>query len=156
MIEEHIDSMMDADIMFLQMMIPHHEQAIEMSRLASSNGASPAVQQLAEAIASAQAPEIEQMRAWLEGVHAPDMMGHGHMPMSGVLSASQMSELASARGAEFDRLYIEGMIGHHQGAVQMAQDELVAGEDPKVIALAKQIIASQTAEITQMQSMATS
>jgi len=95
--------LMDADIMFLDMMIPHHAQAVAMSKLASTNGASPRVQQLADAIAAAQEPEIQQMQSWLDQAHAPDMMGDG-MSMSGILSASQMKQLAAARGGEFDRL----------------------------------------------------
>lgn len=148
-----VGTMMDADIMFLEMMIPHHEQAVEMSKLASTNGASPAVQQLADAIAAAQGPEIEQMQAWLDEAHAPDMMEDGGMAMSGVLTSGQMAALGAARGAEFDRLYLEGMIGHHQGAVQMAQDEIDSGDNPVVIALANKIIAAQTAEIAQMRSL---
>ena len=145
--------LMDADIMFLDMMIPHHAQAVAMSKLASTNGASPRVQQLADAIAAAQEPEIQQMQSWLDQAHAPDMMGDGHMSMSGILSASQMKQLAAARGGEFDRLYLEGMIGHHQGAIQMAQQVIDAGDNAVVISLAQKIIAAQTAEITQMQSM---
>jgi uncharacterized protein (DUF305 family) len=145
--------MMDADIMFLQMMIPHHQQAIEMSSLASTNDASPDVQRLAEAIAAAQGPEIEQMKSWLDQAHAPDMLADHHMTMSGMLSSSQMSELAAARGAQFDRLYLEGMIGHHQGALQMAQDEIESGENPDVVAFAKKVVTDQTAEIARMTSM---
>lgn len=145
--------LMDADIMFLDMMIPHHAQAVEMSKLASTNGASPTVQQLADAIAAKQEPEIQQMQSWLDQAHAPNMMGDGHMSMSGLLSASQMKQLAAARGGEFDRLYVEGMIGHHQGAIQMAQQVIDAGGSTVVISLAKKIVAAQTAEITRMQSM---
>jgi uncharacterized protein (DUF305 family) len=153
MTNESVGTMTHADVMFLEMMIPHHEQAVEMSRLASTNGASPGVQQLADAIAAAQGPEIEQMKSWLDEAQAPDMMGAGHASMTGILTESQMTQLAAATGAAFDRLFLEGMIGHHQGAIQMAQDVIDAGDNSMVNALAKKFIAAQTAEITQMQSM---
>jgi uncharacterized protein (DUF305 family) len=145
--------MMDADIMFLQMMIPHHEQAVVMSKLASSQGASPEVLKLADAIAAAQGPEIEQMRTWLEDSGAGTAMGGHAMHMDGVLSDEQMAELSNAKGADFDRLYLEGMIGHHEGAITMAQDVIDNGENPTVIALAQKIIDAQTAEIAQMKRM---
>ncbi len=153
MMSQGIGTMMAADVMFLEMMIPHHQQAVEMSQLASSNGASPEVQKLADKIAAAQGPEIEQMQSWLDDANAPDMMGGSSMGMAGVLSDAQMSKLAAAKGAAFDRLYLQGMIGHHEGAVAMAQDVIDSGENPTVIALAKKIIEAQTAEIAQMKRM---
>lgn len=148
-----VGSMMDADIMFLQMMIPHHEQAVEMSKLAASNGASPEVQKLADTIAAAQGPEIEQMRGWLDETGAGEMMGGHAGHMAGVLSEEAMAELAAAQGADFDRLYLEGMIEHHEGAIGMAQDVIDSGENPAVIALAQKIIDAQAAEIVQMKQM---
>jgi len=148
-----IGTMMDSDVMFLEMMIPHHQQAVEMSQLAASHGASPEVQKLADAIASEQGPEIEQMQSWLDDAHAPDMMGGSTMGMAGVLSETEMMKLEAVQGADFDRLYLEGMIGHHEGAITMAQDVIDSGENPTVIALAKKIIAAQTAENAQMKKM---
>jgi len=153
MMNQGIGTMMDADVMFLQMMIPHHEQAVEMSKLAAKNGASPEVQQLADTIAAAQGPEIDQMRAWLDESGAGMMMGNHAGHMGGVLSADQMSQLADSQGADFDRLYLQGMMAHHAGAIAMAQDVIDNGENPTVIALAKKIIAAQNAEITQMKQM---
>lgn len=153
MMNQGIGTMMDADVMFLQMMIPHHEQAVEMSNLAASNGASPEVQKLADTIAAAQGPEIEQMQSWLDDSGAGSMMGNHAGHMAGVLSDEAMSELKAAQGADFDRLYLQGMIGHHEGAVAMAQDVIDNGENPTVIALAKKIIDAQTAEIAQMKQM---
>ena len=151
--DQGIGTMMDADVMFLQMMIPHHEQAVEMSKLAAKNGASPEVQQLADTIAAAQGPEIEQMRAWLDDSGAGMMVGNHAGHMGGVLSAEQMSQLADAQGVDFDRLNLQGMMAHHAGAIAMAQDVIDNGENPTVIALAKKIIAAQTAEIAQMKQM---
>lgn len=150
---EGMSSLTDSDVMFLQMMIPHHEQAVEMSKLASTRGASPAVQKLADAIAAAQGPEIEQMRTWLEESGAGTAMGGHAMHMDGVLSDEQMAELSNTKGADFDRLYLEGTIGHHEGAITMARDTIDNGENPTVIALAQKIIDAQTAEIAQMKQM---
>jgi uncharacterized protein (DUF305 family) len=153
MMNQGIGTMMDADVMFLQMMIPHHEQAVEMSMLAAKNGAGPQVLKLADTIAAAQGPEIEQMRTWLDESGAGMMMGGHAGHMDGVLSDEQMSQLADAQGADFDRLYLEGMIGHHEGAITMAQDAIDNGENPSVIALAQKIIDAQTSEIAQMKQM---
>jgi uncharacterized protein (DUF305 family) len=153
MMDQGSGTWMDADVMFLQMMIPHHEQAVEMSMLAVTNGASPEVQKLADTIAAAQGPEIEQMRTWLDESGAGSMMGGHAGHMDGVLSDEQMSQLADAQGADFDRLYLEGMIGHHEGAITMAQDVIDNGENPKVIALAQEIIDAQASEIEQMKQL---
>ena len=152
------ESGMDIDTHFLQMMIPHHEQAVEMSALAVTNGASKEVQALAKQIADAQAPEIEQMTAWLAesgesvdgGMHMD--MGNGMGMMDGMLDEEQMRALADAQGPEFDRLYLTGMIEHHEGAITMAQ-MAKRGDDPRVQQLADAIITSQTAEIEQMKKM---
>jgi uncharacterized protein (DUF305 family) len=143
----------DADAMFAQMMIPHHEQAIVISDLARDpdRGASPDVVALAEQIRAAQAPEIEQMQAWLDAqgaVMGGDHSGHGGM--DGMLSDEEIAALASAQGADFDRLFLEGMIAHHEGAVAMAEDVKADGDDPEMTALADEIIAAQEQEIAEM------
>ena len=105
------------DIMFAEMMIPHHEQAIEMADLALAISQDSEVLSLATQIKSAQAPEIEQMKSWGSshmGSHA------GHM-MDGMLSDEEMEELSQASGTDFDRLFLEGMIKHHEGAIEMAE-----------------------------------
>ncbi len=136
------------DLMFAQMMIPHHEQAIEMSDLALANSDNSEVRDLATKIRAEQGPEIELMKSWSDshmGSHA------GHM-MDGMLSDDEMNELKSARGAEFDRLFLEGMIKHHEGAIEMA-DDVVDSKNVEVSQLAKSIIATQRAEIEYMKEL---
>ena len=107
-----------ADIMFAQMMIPHHQQAVDMGTLAETRALSPEVKKLAAQIKSEQAPEITQMKGWLKDANVSLDMGHD-MGMGGMLSDTEMSALAAATGAEFDRLWLEGMIAHHEGALHM-------------------------------------
>src|SRR5690625_2945483 len=115
--------------MFAQMMIVHHEGAIEMADLAVEQASSEEVRSLAERIYAAQGPEIEEMTSWLEAWGedtAPmgGMEGHGGMDMEGMSQEEAMAELESLSGAEFDRRFLELMIAHHRGAVDMAQSEL--------------------------------
>lgn len=137
-----------SDIMFAQMMIPHHQQAIDMSLLAQTRTTNPDVLALADTIRSAQGPEIDQMSRWLTNAGAPMDMGHS-MHMDGVLSDDDMSALDRASGAEFDRLFLEGMIGHHQGAIAMA-NMIVDSANPEVATLGKNILTSQSQEIELM------
>lgn len=138
----------NTDINFAEMMIPHHEQAIVMSDLALSNTTNPEILELASAIKSAQAPEIALMSSW-PGVDPSAHMGH---TMSGMLSGAEIAELESANGAEFDRLFLIGMIKHHEGAIAMAQD-VIDSKNEEVAELAKAIIEAQRAEISQMQAL---
>ena len=155
-------------------MIPHHEQAIEMSdMLLPKQGVDPQVVSLATEIKAAQSPEIEQMKGWLSqwGVSTtttssptsgmPGMPGHdmssGDMPgMSsgrGMMSEQDMAALQNAQGAEASRLFLTQMIEHHKGAITMAQQEIDGGQFPAAIALARSIVSSQQQEITDMQGM---
>ena len=152
-IQGAVNSLIPDDAMFLAMMIPHHEQAVEMSKLAATNGASPQVQKLADSIASAQGPEIIQMQSLLEAGGTLGELGKHMGHMDGLLSEEEMSELRNAQGADFDRLYLEGMIMHHEGAITMAQNVIDSGGNSAVIALAQTIIDAQTAEISQMKQM---
>ena len=144
-----------ADVMFAQMMIPHHEQAVEMSTLAETRASSPEIKALAAEIKGAQQPEIDQMTAWLEEWGMPVMSGmdamgeHGGHGMSGMLTDEQLQQLADAQGPEFDRLFAEFMILHHEGAIDMAED-VADSKDPRVAALAAAIITTQAEEIAQM------
>lgn len=144
-----------ADIAFSQMMIPHHAQAVEMSDMILAKPDMPAdVTALATKIKDAQAPEIELMTGWLEGWNVPTMMsdhsGHG---MGGMVDSQGMEKLKAAQGTEAVRLFLEHMIGHHEGAVDMAQQEIGAGKHPESIQLARDIISAQEAEIAQMKEM---
>lgn len=142
-----------SDMMFVQMMIPHHQQAIEMSRLAYDAGASPEVLDLAKRIEAAQGPEIDQMAAMLERWDVGMMMDHsGHM-MAGMVDDATMNELKTAKGADFDRLYLESMIAHHQGAIDMTEDPLANGSDPQLHELLLAIVEAQTAEIAEMEAL---
>jgi len=141
-----------ADIMFLQMMIPHHEQAIEMSKLAVTNTKNPDVLDLAARIEAAQQPEIDLMKKWLADAGQSDMPGHsmGHgMSDDGMMNESDMAALASAKDSGFDALYLTGMIAHHNGAIAMA-GAVSDSSNPGVKTLVNNIVTSQTAEITEM------
>ena len=146
-----------ADVMFAQMMIPHHEQAIEMSdTLLAKSDIDPEVTALAEQIKAAQQPEIEQMEEWLDawgadmpGMDDMDGMHHG----DGMMSEDDMEALEAATGTEAARLFLEQMIEHHEGAIDMAQDEVDDGQNADAVALADDIIASQTEEIATMREL---
>ncbi|MGH3764837.1 MAG: DUF305 domain-containing protein [Pseudonocardiaceae bacterium] len=154
-----------ADIAFAQGMIPHHSQAVTMSTMATQRAGSPQVKDLAARIHTAQQPEIDQMSGWLRAWNAQvpsassPMDGMGQMDhgaggqMPGMMSGDQMQQLAQATGAAFDRMFLQMMITHHQGAVTMARTELSDGQDPEARQLAQRIIDSQQREITEMQAM---
>ncbi|WCD92727.1 DUF305 domain-containing protein [Microbacterium sp. nov. GSS16] len=151
----------EADEMFVTMMIPHHQQAIEMADiLLAKDGADPRVVELAEQIKAAQGPEIDKMLGWLEdwGVdYDPDSMGgmdHGSMGGDdSMMSEEDMTLLENADAAEASRLFLEQMIVHHEGAVDMAQTALDDAQNPDVLDLAQQVIDDQTAEIATMQEL---
>lgn len=158
----------DADVMFAQMMLPHHRQAVEMSNmLLDKEGIDPAVTDLATRIAAAQEPEIEQLTTWLEtwgepeepegGMEGHDMgsMGEGESmegmgSMEGMMSDEDMAALGTAEGAEAETLFLESMTAHHRGAVQMAQQEIEDGMFPEAIEMAETIVETQQAEIEEM------
>ncbi|MYR07145.1 DUF305 domain-containing protein [Gordonia sp. SID5947] len=150
----------DADVAFNQMMIPHHQQAVAMAELVDERTTTPAVRSLAERIAGAQQPEIDQMTARLgswgvpaEPAESGGHGGHGGHSMSGMMTDDEMAALAAARGTDFDRLWLDGMIRHHEGAVEMADDELARGIDGPSRDLAQQIKAAQQAEIDEMKQL---
>lgn len=149
-----------ADVMFAQMMVPHHEQALEMSRIVlAEEGVPEDVQTLAQQIEAAQAPEITRMQdmlaAWgVTDAQHMDHSGHGGMEgMEGMLTEEQLQALRDAEGPEAARLFLEGMIEHHQGAVDMAKTQLDDGQNPQARALAEDVIAAQEREIAQMEDM---
>lgn len=141
-------SLSAADIMFLQMMIPHHEQAIAMSKLAITNTKNAEVLDLAARIEAAQQPEIDLMKKLLSDAGQAEMPGHS-MGDNGMMTEANMMALAAAKDNAFDLLYLSGMIGHHNGAISMAS---AVSDSPNsdVKTLATNIINSQTAEIAEM------
>ena len=145
----------DTDVAFARDMVPHHRQAIQMARLAEERAEDPRVIDLAGRIEAAQQPEIDTLSGWLEqwdaGVgHMDDAMSGSHHGMGGMMSGQDMRSLMSATGAEFDRLFLEQMTVHHEGAVQMAETEIAGGRSADAIALAESIRDDQTAEIAEM------
>ena len=180
-----------ADVAFVTGMIPHHQEAVEMSDLilaqpVSAAGSNAEVRALAQQIADAQAPEVEQMKTWVKdwgmedtatddggmNMGGGEMDGHemdgadmdgadmggadaGGAAMNGMMTEAQMNELSQATGAELDQLYLELMITHHEGAIEMAQTELKEGKNPAALKLAQGVIDTQQAEIEQMQALLT-
>jgi uncharacterized protein (DUF305 family) len=162
-----------ADVAFMQGMIHHHSQAVEMVALLKTRGQSPALQAFGERITISQSDEILFMKKWLTDRGKPVTMGHdmsnmgdmkgmdhSHMDamplMPGMLTPEQMAALAAAKGAEFDRLFLTGMIQHHTGALTMVDDLFNtpgAGQDPVLFDFATDVTNTQSAEIKIMQGM---
>ncbi|SDP64909.1 Uncharacterized conserved protein, DUF305 family [Arthrobacter sp. ok909] len=143
-----------ADTMFTQGMIPHHAQAVEMSdMMLKKQGMDARITALATRIKAAQAPEIEQMTGWLKTWNEPTQMASGHGMGDGMMGDDDLNKLDAAQGAEAAKLFLTGMITHHQGAVAMAQTEISQGKNPDTIQLSKAIVTSQTAEIKEMQDL---
>jgi uncharacterized protein (DUF305 family) len=148
----------DADVMFAQMMIPHHEQAIEMSDIAldPNTGASAAIIALATQIKGAQDPEISQMKNLLTTWGMSTEMGsmnHSSM-MEGMLSLEEMNTLGQLKGAEFDKAWAKGMVAHHEGAIAMANDVLAHGKNSEILALANSVVSGQSTEIETLKPLA--
>ncbi len=155
-----------ADVQFMQGMIHHHAQAIEMTMLIAARTKTPALRSLGERIEVSQRDEIAMMQQWLRehGQDAPDPLPHlgmdmgGHdMPMMpGMLTPKQMTELKAARGARFDRLFLAGMIQHHEGALVMVQSLFAtsgAAQNTAIFRFASDVDADQRAEIARMKAM---
>jgi uncharacterized protein (DUF305 family) len=155
----------DADVTFAQSMIPHHAQALSMADLALQKAESADVRRVAEQIQVAQVPEIETMTTWLtnwgEDVpatsrdHSAEHGGHSDMTgdMPGMTTDEEMAQLEESSGAEFDRMFLEMMVRHHQGAIEMAATEQDDGENVEAVALAQEIEASQAQQVTEMQTL---
>lgn len=148
----------DADVEFLQGMVPHHSQAVAMAELVPDRTDRPELNELAETIISTQNEEIEQMNTLLSDAGAEPVEGgmdhggmtEGGMTMSGMMDDQQMQDLESAEGQDFELMFLDMMTAHHQGAIEAAEQVLDAGENPEVADLAEQIIEAQQAEIEQM------
>jgi uncharacterized protein (DUF305 family) len=136
-------------------MIPHHQQAIEMAKMATERAEDPRVFDLASRIEAAQQPEIDTLTGWLEewGAEEDGMGGMDHGGMEhggGTMSEEDVNALMAASGAEFDRLFLEQMIEHHTGAVETAVTEAADGQDTDAVAMAETIRDTQNAEMRQM------
>jgi uncharacterized protein (DUF305 family) len=157
------------DVAFATDMIPHHQQAVEMSGLVPDRSVNPAVIKLAADISAAQGPEIETLKVflvqWKEGGSGDDTNdtndaspspeshgGHG-MDMQGMVDEATMARLESLKGAEFDKLWLQSMIDHHRGAIEMANAEIANGANADAKNLAQQIVTAQQSEIGQMKQM---
>jgi uncharacterized protein (DUF305 family) len=162
-----------ADVQFAQMMIPHHQQAVEMATLAETRASDSEVKALAAQIKAAQDPEIKVMTGWLtswgqptaqpssghnmpgmSGTSMPGMSGTptpGMSAMPGIMSDQEMAQLQAAKGVAFDRMFVQMMITHHNGAIQMARDEQANGSNVDAKNLATTIEQTQTAEVQKLQ-----
>ncbi|WP_346960460.1 DUF305 domain-containing protein [uncultured Arthrobacter sp.] len=142
-----------ADTMFAQGMIPHHEQAVEMSEMMlQKKGIPAAVTDLATRIKAAQAPEIETMTGWLKNWNESATMGAGHT-MDGMMGDDDLKKLEAAQGTEAAKLFLTQMIAHHEGAVMMAKTETSQGKNADAIKLSKDIVTAQEAEIKEMKDL---
>jgi len=149
-----------ADVEFMQGMIAHHAQAIVMSRMAEKNGANPSVLKLSMKIDQSQIPEILIMQKWLQryGQFAPDTSSWHHMRMDGMLSDEELKTLDAAKGVDFDRLFLTGMIKHHAGALKMVDDLFKsprAAQEVDVSVFANDVVTAQTGEIGIMRRLLT-
>ncbi|GLF95397.1 DUF305 domain-containing protein [Streptomyces yaizuensis] len=161
----------DADVMFAQMMIPHHEQALEMSALADGRAQDAEIKTLAAEISAAQDPEIQKMKSWLKAWGKPESAemdhGSGHGSggsssgtdssgnsgggMAGMMSGKDLEKLKAAQGKAFDRAFAQLMIDHHRGAVDMAEDERKNGRNATAKKLAEDVVATQSTEIERLE-----
>lgn len=138
-----------ADIMFMNMMIIHHDQAIEMAELAPNRTDNENILELSKNISEAQRAENKQMAEWLKelGYQRPR---DGHR-MAGMASRAQMQELSNSEGREFDKLFSELMITHHRGGIQMAQSFSQRGSHTELIEMERHMVTAQQNEIQMMQ-----
>lgn len=150
----------DADVMFARMMYPHHAQAVDMADMVRDRTGNPDVVALASAIQAAQQPEMDRMTAWLAewGQPAPpsdmgEMSGMDHSSGMGMMSQQDMDALNGLSGPEFDRQWLTMMIEHHEGAIEMANNEIADGSNPDAQEMARTIVATQQQEIDTMQRM---
>ncbi|MFF7391248.1 DUF305 domain-containing protein [Streptomyces scabiei] len=145
----------DADVAFAQMMIPHHEQALDMAELADGRASDTELKGIAEQIEKAQDPEIKAMKEWLRSWDKPTAvesmpgMDHGSGG-DGMMSDADMRQLKGMKGSEFDKMFAEMMIQHHNGAITMAEDERKNGKNDAAVKMADDIVKGQTAEVEQL------
>ncbi len=151
----------DADVVFAQGMIPHHEQAIEMADIAldPSIGAGAKIKDLATRIKAGQDPEIKQLTSLLKGWNKPVAMdtsgGHDMSSMTGMMSADDMKKLGTMKAADFDKMWAAMMIEHHKGAIDMAKTVKAGGSNADILVLAAKVITAQDGEIKELTPLAT-
>ena len=141
-----------ADVMLLQMMIPHHQQAIDISNLALKTSKDPELLALANTIIRAQSSEIIQMNAWLKEAKAETDMGHSISGMGGMLDTNELSTLTSATGKTFDLLWLKGMTNHHDGAIHMTS-MINDAQNADIKRFGENVVKDQSAQIQQMKAM---
>ena len=141
-----------ADIMFLQMMSPHHQQAIDISNLAMKSSSDGELLALAKSITKSQSAEIIQMKAWLKDAGATEDMGHSMTGMGGMLGSEELSALTASTGKAFDILWLQGMTGHHEGAIHMTQ-MINDAQNAEIKAFGERVMKDQSAQIEQMKLM---
>ncbi|RZB14302.1 DUF305 domain-containing protein [Streptomyces sp. F001] len=147
----------DADVTFAQMMIPHHEQALEMAQLADGRASDAEIKDIAAKIEKAQDPEIKTMTGWLESWNKPTAMesmpGMNHGSGDGMMSDADMEHFKGMKGTEFDKMFAEMMIEHHNGAISMAKDEQKNGKNADAVKMAGDIVKGQSSEVMQLKSI---
>lgn len=142
-----------SDTMFIQGMIPHHAQAVEMSDIIlKKQGIDARITALATKIKAAQAPGIEKMTGWLKEWNEPTQAAGGHS-MTGMMSGGDLASLNAAQGTDATRLFLRQMIAHHEGAVEMANAEVRSGQNADTVQLGEDIAGSQTVEIQEMKDL---
>ncbi|MEV0618588.1 DUF305 domain-containing protein [Nonomuraea sp. NPDC050404] len=141
-----------SDVRFAEGMIPHHRQALEMTSLVEARTTTASIRAFARQIAAAQNPEIKAMSGWLTELGRPVPAGHGHEQGAsyGMATQEELNALRAARGGPFDRLFLQLMTRHHEGAVKMAGEELAGGRDQRMRLLAKDVYSGQSIEIARM------
>ncbi len=145
-----------ADVVFVTGMIPHHQQGVDLALPVPSHTGNPDLIKLASGIAAAQEQEIQTLKGYLTQWSAQpdaDVRGPADMAMTGMVDDATMTRLASLQGADYDKLWLQSMIGHHQGAIDMANTEIRNGVNTDAIALAKKMVSTQQGEIDQMKKM---
>jgi uncharacterized protein (DUF305 family) len=156
----------DADVLFAQQMIPHHEQALEMAQLVDGRAADAEIKEIAGKVEQAQDPEIRTLKGWLKswkqptaaesasgmdhGAHGGNSKGQGEGESGGMMSDADMAELKGLKGAAFDKAFAEMMIEHHNGAIAMAEDERRDGRNGEAKRMADDIVEGQSAEVEQL------
>ncbi|MEN3612533.1 DUF305 domain-containing protein [Plantactinospora sp. ZYX-F-223] len=142
-----------ADIRFVAMMVPHHEQALQLAALVPDRAGSTGVIAVADRIRAAQQPEVEVLRGWLRDRGLDSLLGgtgHEHPTMHGMQTPEAIATLTATTGTDFDRMFVEMMSAHHQGAIAMAQEVLANGVDRQIRELARNIAFEQAVEVNRM------